>query len=119
MKDNLSDVAHQLLTFSKTLVPGALGAAVAVAVQQGLTWLQRFVQLVVGIVVSYYAGEAAAQIAGAEGVLKNAIGFTAGVAAFETAKALRTSIAEVAKSAPKQAWDWWLKKWDLWFGTKK
>jgi hypothetical protein len=108
VKEQLHDALAGALVFAKALVPGALGAAVAVAVQTTLTWTQRFVQIAVGIIVSYYAGEAAAVLMGAEGVLKNAIGFTAGVGAFETAKALRTSIAEVARTAPKQAWEWWL-----------
>lgn len=119
MKDYLHDAALSALTLAKALVPGALGAAVAVAVQTALTWTQRFVQIAVGIIVSYYAGEAGAALLGAEGVVKNAIGFTAGVGAFETAKALRVSIAEVARTAPKQAWDWWLARWDSWFPKKK
>lgn len=108
LKDYLHDAALGALTLAKALVPGALGAAVAVAVQTSLTWVQRFVQLAVGIVVSYYAGEAAAHLMGAEGATKNAIGFTAGVGAFETAKALRTSIGDVARTAPKQVWEWLL-----------
>lgn len=115
MKQTIYEAAHATATFGVSILPGALGAAVAVAVQKGLTWLQRFVQLTVGIIVSYFAGEAAAELIGASGVLKNAIGFTAGIAAFETAKALRTSFAEVAQTAPKQAWEWWLKRWDSWF----
>lgn len=118
MKDYLHEAAAGALLAAKTLVPGALGAAVAVAVQTSLTWAQRFVQLAVGIVVSYYAGEAGAALMGAEGVVKNAIGFTAGVGAFETAKALRTSLADVARTAPKQAWDWWLARWDGIFPKK-
>lgn len=112
----LAELLDPLLAAAKALVPGALGATVAVAVQKALTWTQRFVQIAVGIIVSYYAGEAAGTF-GAEGALKNAIGFVAGLAAFETAKALRVSIAEVARTAPKQAWDWWLSRWDSWFGT--
>lgn len=108
VKDYLHEAAVGAVTFAKALVPGALGAAVAVAVQTSLTWAQRFVQIAVGIIVSYYAGEAGAALLGADGVVKNAIGFTAGVGAFETAKALRVSLAEVARTAPKQAWDWWL-----------
>lgn len=119
MKEPLGELLQQLVPYVKALLPGALGATVAVAVQQGLTWLQRFVQLAVGIIVAHYAGEAASELIGAQGVVKDGLSFTAGVAAFETAKSIRTSIAEVAKTAPKQAWDWWLKKWDIWFGPKK
>lgn len=119
MKEQLAELLHTLAAFAKAMVPGALGAAVAVAVQSGLTWGQRFLQLCVGIIASYYAGEAANEIMGATGVVKNAIGFTVGIAAFETVKALRVSIAQVAHDAPRQAWDWWLKRWDTWFTPKK
>lgn len=119
MKEHFHETLAGVLIFAKALVPGALGAAVAVAVQTTLTWTQRFVQIAVGIIVSYYAGEAGSALLGAEGVVKNAIGFTAGVGAFETAKALRVSIADVARTAPKQAWDWWLGRWDSWFPRKK
>ena len=119
MKDALIDAANQLLIFAKALVPGALGAAVAVAIQQGLTWFQRFIQLVVGIIVSYYAGEAAASLFEAEDVVKNAIGFVSGLAAFETSKALRTSTAEVAQTAPREVWQLVLGMWERWFNSKK
>lgn len=115
MKDHLHDAALGALTFAKALVPGALGAAVAVAVQTALTWTQRFIQMAVGIIVSYYAGEAAAVLFGAEGVVKNAIGFTAGVGAFETAKALRVSIGDFVRESPKQLWTWL----HNWLPTKK
>lgn len=119
MKESLTELAQTLAVFAKAMLPGAMGAAVAVAVQSGLTWGQRFLQLCVGIVASYYAGEAAFELFGVTGVVKNAVGFTVGVAAFETVKALRVSIADVAKTVPRQAWDWWLKQWDHWFTPKK
>lgn len=119
MKNSLPELLQHLAAISVSLLPGAFGAAVAVAVQQGLTWLQRFVQLAVGIVVSYYAGAAVVELFDAGDGMRNAIGFVAGIAAFETAKALRTSFSEVAKTAPKQVWDWWLTRWDTWFPPKK
>lgn len=85
------------------LAPGALGAAVSVATQTGLTWLQRFLQLAVGIVVSYYAGEVAGEF-GAAGVVKSGISFTFGVGAFEIVKNLRTSLGSVAGEAPRDLW---------------
>ena len=119
MKHTLAEILAPLMLLAKAMVPGALGAAVAVAVQSGLTWTQRFLQLAVGIIVSYYAGEASTALFDVEDVVRNAIGFTAGIAAFETVKSLRVSIAEVAKTAPKQAWDWWLSQWDRFLGPKK
>lgn len=115
MKQVIYDLLAPFMLLAKALVPGAFGAAVAVAVQSGLTWAQRFLQFAVGIVVSYYAGQAAASLLGVDDVVQNAIGFTAGIAAFETVKALRTSIAQVAKDAPKQVWDYFVS----WFPKKK
>lgn len=115
MKESLAELAQTLAVFAKAMLPGALGAAVAVSVQQGLTIAQRALQLVVGIIVSYYAGEAASELLGAVGVIKNAVGFTAGVAAFETVKALRVSFAEVARRAPSQLWEWLMN----WFPKRK
>lgn len=119
MKSTIYEVVAPIVPVLQALVPGAFGAAVAVAVQRGLTWLQRFVQLAVGIVVSYYAGEAASSLFGFDGAVKNGVGFVAGVAAFETVKTLRTSIADVAKDAPRQLWERVMSKLDVWFPPKK
>lgn len=101
------------------LVPGALGAAVAVAVQGAMTWTQRLIQLSVGIIVSYYAGEAASELFELSPMVKNSVGFVAGVGAFEISKNLRMSLGDLAKRAPGDAWNWWLTKWDLLFGARK
>lgn len=91
-------------TFLAALVPGAAGATVAVAVQGAMTWTQRFIQLTVGIAVSYYAGEVAADMFDISEVVRNGIGFTAGIGAFEIVKKLRLSLGEVAHTAPKDLW---------------
>lgn len=104
MKATLNDIVAFLQDYALGLVPGALGATVAIAVQGAMSWTQRFIQLSVGIIVSYYAGEIAAHF-GAEGVVKNAVGFTAGIGAFEVVKQLRVSLGEVAKNAPTDLWN--------------
>jgi len=119
VKHPWEDILLNMVLLAKAMVPGAIGAAVSVAVQQGLTWLQRFVQFTVGLVVGHYAGAAATELLGFEGILRDAVMLVAGLAAFETAKALRTSFADVAREAPKKAFDWWLKKWDTIFPSKK
>ena len=54
----LRDAAVAAATVAAGLVPSALGAAVSLAYEPGLTWSQRFVQLSVGVCVSYFVGGA-------------------------------------------------------------
>ena len=103
-KQILYDLLDLLRDLLGGLAPGAFGAAVSVATQTGLTWLQRFIQLAVGIIVSYYAGEAASELFGVDGVIKSGISFTFGVGAFEIVKNLRASLGEVAGDAPRDIW---------------
>jgi hypothetical protein len=55
----MDKILHELgataLAFLAGLVPAALGAAVSLAYETGLTWSRRFTQMSVGIVVSYFA----------------------------------------------------------------
>lgn len=55
MKDILHELGVTLLGFVLGLMPAALGAAVSLAYEPGLTWSRRFTQMSVGIVVSYFA----------------------------------------------------------------
>jgi len=103
-REDLAVHLPAITEFLKGLVPGALGAAVAVAVQGSMPWLQRFIQLTVGIVVSYYAGELAHALLGATDIAKSSVGFVAGIGAFEVVKKLRVSLGEVAQEAPRDVW---------------
>jgi hypothetical protein len=51
----LHDIGVTLLALFAGLVPAALGAAVSLVYETGLTWSRRFTQMSVGIVVSYFA----------------------------------------------------------------
>lgn len=105
MKEYIAEALPGLKELIAGLVPGALGAAVAVAVQGAMSWTQRFLQLTVGIIVSYYAGEAAAALFDLSDVVKNGVGFTAGIGAFEVVKSLRVSLGDLAKRAPGDLWE--------------
>lgn len=105
---NKNDVAAALPAVGDllaALVPGALGATAAVLVQGAMSWTQRLIQLSVGIVVSYYVGEIAAEIFSIGPMVKQGIGFTAGIGAFEAVKRLRVTLGVVAAGAPKDLWD--------------
>lgn len=103
-KQSFYDMLAVVREFASALAPGALGATVSVATQTGLTWAQRFLQLAVGIIVSYYAGEFAAHLFDLQDVAKSGVGFTAGIGAFEIVKHLRVSLGKVAEDAPTDLW---------------
>lgn len=104
-KQNLLDALAVFKEIAAGLAPGALGATVSIMTQTGLTWAQRFVQLAVGIVVSYYAGEVASNVFGLSDIVKNGVGFTAGIGAFEIVKHLRTSLGALADRLPGDIWE--------------
>jgi hypothetical protein len=113
-KTFINDALQWLRDVAVILAPGALGAAVSIATQTGLSWAQRFLHLAIGIIVSYYVGEAARDVFGLSDMVKSSIGFVAGLAAFESVKNLRGSIAEIAKTAPHDIWN----NVKSWFGRK-
>ncbi|CAN5774466.1 hypothetical protein BH11PSE6_BH11PSE6_01800 [soil metagenome] len=55
-KHSLPELFAALITFLAGLTPAAMGAAVSLAYEKGLTWRDRFIQFSVGVVVSYFAG---------------------------------------------------------------
>lgn len=104
-KEVIVDFVSTAKEIALALVPGALGASVAIAVQGAMSWTQRFIQLAVGIIVSYYAGEAAAEIFALNPATKNGIGFTFGIGAMEVVRNLRSSLGDLAKDAPRDIWE--------------
>jgi hypothetical protein len=103
-KQTILDLFGVAREYAAGLAPGALGAAVSVMTQKGLTWAQRFIQLAVGIIVSYYAGAVAQEMLGLSEVAKSGVGFTAGIGAYEIVKHLRTSLGKLADQAPADVW---------------
>jgi hypothetical protein len=118
IKTYLLEIIPTIREMAIGLVPGALGATVAVAVQSGLTWTQRLLQISIGIIVSYYANQASREIFEFGPMVSNSIGFVFGLGAFEAVKNLRLSLGELAKTAPRDMWEWWLSKWDVLFGSR-
>ncbi len=103
-KQSLLDALAAVKELAAGLAPGALGATVSIMTQTGLTWAQRFIQLAVGIIVSYYAGEAASAVFGLSDIVKSGVGFTAGIGAFEIVKHLRASLGALADRLPGDIW---------------
>jgi hypothetical protein len=77
------DASEALKAAAAALAPAAFGSTVAVLVKRGLTWTERFLQIAIGIVVSWHAQLAAIAIFAPDPFLSQAIGFTAGLLAYD------------------------------------
>jgi hypothetical protein len=95
-----------LLTLLAGLAPGALGAAVGMAWKKGLTWRDRFVQLAVGIVVSWFATRALGAIYPHwDPFVLQAAAFTVGMIAFEATPRFIAAAADAIASIPARLAD--------------
>ena len=92
----LHDLLDAVLAFLIALVPGALGAAVSLVYEEGLTWSRRITQMMVGITVSYFARTLAHSLTGWDDYLLQAVGFVVGMTAFKATPALIAGIVERA-----------------------
>lgn len=118
----MDKLLHQLLdTFCALLLgltPAALGAAVSLAYERGLTWGERFIQFAVGIVVSYFATGSVIVIAPKIGwgtldpFLVQAIGFVMGMIAFKAAPKFIAGASEAVGSIPAALRDRWFARKD-------
>lgn len=104
-KNDIQTLVTAAADFLAGLVPGAIGATLNIAFQTGLTWTQRFIQLATGIIVSYYAGEAAREVFHLTQFATDSVSFTAGLVAYNTAKRLNDAIPEVVARIPGELWD--------------
>lgn len=95
------------LAFLSGLVPSAIGATIAVTFERGLSWAQRFLQVTVGICVSYF-------MTGFSGWLSpwpldafalNAVGFVFGLIGFKATPQLIAGAAEAARRLPNAVTD--------------
>jgi hypothetical protein len=106
MKDILHEASTALLAFAIGLVPAALGAAVSLAYEAGLTWAMRFTQFAVGVTVSYFATNVTVSIwarwAGSppDPYIQQAVGFVVGMIAFKAVPRFRDSAVEAVASLP-------------------
>lgn len=83
-----------VLTFALGLVPAALGAAVTLAYERGLTWADRFTQFGVGVVVSYFAGGVIAAYLTVDPFVLQAVRFTIGMIAFRATPKLTSTLID-------------------------
>lgn len=101
----LHDAVAAIVTFLLSLVPAAVGSTVSLAFEAGLTWAQRFVQLFVGIAVSYFATNLVTAIYPVSEPVRQAIGFVAGLIAFKAAPRFRDEVVDAVAGIPGQIRD--------------
>lgn len=94
------EVIDAAFTFIAGLVPGALGAAVALAFEKTLTWSQRFLQLAVGIVVSFFAARSLSAVISLAPFVEQGFSFTVGLIALKATPKFIASAADAVGSIP-------------------
>ncbi len=94
------DLVDALVTYSIGLAPGALGAAVSLAHEKGLSWRDRVIQFAAGTVVSFYAQGAVAALFDLDPFVLQGIGFSAGMVAFKSTPRFIASAADVIAGLP-------------------
>lgn len=104
MKLEIQVALEAIWEFTKGLLPGAFGAAVAVAFDQTATFARRVVQFAVGIIVSYYVGAAVQEFFEFGPMANQGISFTVGMVAYQSVPSFTKSTAETAGSIPRDLW---------------
>jgi hypothetical protein len=99
-KQSVRDALDGALTFASGLTPGAIGAALSVAYEHGLTWMQRFVAFATGIVVSYFAGQAFVSVFNPNPFMAQGFAFTVGLVAYKSVPGFIKSASETIASIP-------------------
>jgi len=85
----LAEIAERMSDFATAVTPAALGAAVSQVFAKGLTWTERAMAIVVGIVVSYYATRLLVEGFGVPPFATQAVSFTTGLVAYQAVPKLR------------------------------
>ena len=94
MKDGLHDVVTSILAIAIGLTPAALGAAVTLAYEKGLTWSQKFVQLSVGVCVSYFARNLIDALTSWDAFVLQAVEFVVGMIAYKATPRITGALIE-------------------------
>lgn len=103
----LSDVLDALLSFTIGLAPGALGAAVGLAHEKGMTWAERVTQFAAGTTVSYFAQGVIGAVSPwhLDPFVLQGVGFSAGMVAFKATPRFIQAAADVVAGLPAQLRD--------------
>jgi hypothetical protein len=96
----LPDLLDSFLTFLAGLSPGALGAAVSLAHEKGLTWSERCIQFAAGTTISWFAQRWIGAVYAFDPFVLQGIGFSAGMVAFKSTPRFIASAADVIAGVP-------------------
>jgi len=100
MDKQLHQVIEALLELLVGLSPAALGAAVSLVYEKGLTWRERLVQWAVGIIVSWFASRAIGALFSLSPFVLQAVSFTFGMIAFKAVPRFISSCTDVVVGLP-------------------
>ncbi len=104
--EKLLHALEPLLAFLIGLAPGALGAAVSLAYEKGLTWSDRFIQFAVGTTVSWFAGKAVGGIMTLDPFVMQGVTFTLGMIAFRATPRFASGMADLVADLPARLREW-------------
>lgn len=100
MKQHILDFLWAALAFLSGLTPAALGAAVSLMFEKGLTWSDRFMRLAVGIIVSWFAARVAGALWKLDPFVLQGISFTIGMIAFKATPPFISNASDVIAGLP-------------------
>lgn len=106
MKIEIAAWLASMLAFVKGLLPAAFGAAVSVTMDKTGTFLQKLVQFIAGIIVSYYVAHAVHELTDFGPMVQQSISFTLGMVAYKSAKSFIKGAEETAGDIPRDLWGW-------------
>ncbi len=89
-----------LLKLLAALVPAALGALISQLLQRGIALRDRFIQVTVGIVVSYYVTLGLVAWLVLDPFVGQAVSFVIGLSAYQATPKLIASISEACARVP-------------------
>lgn len=112
----MDKLLHTLLEAIVTLIagitPAALGAAVSLFYERGLTWGDRFARLAVGIIVSWFASRLVAVLCGwwwkvdPDPFFLQGVGFVFGMIAFKATPAFISGATTALGKLPDAILSW-------------
>lgn len=104
--------AHETFAFLATLlaglVPGAIGAVVGLVWERGMTWGQRFAQLAVGIIVSFFVGRAVSSFWAVAPFVEDGIKFVLGMIAYKATPGFIAATSDTLRTLPARLRDHFL-----------
>lgn len=102
---NLNDISDAAMAIGRDMLaaigPAMAGSGVGQAWSTGLTWRQRTIQWLTGILVSYYVTKGVTEVFGLGPFMGQAIGFVIAMMAFEVAPKIIAAASATAARIPE------------------